>query len=150
MKEMLYAALESMPNPAEQSINSQAPLEAGTEQYFIEYVEEFDQTFLHFADKELQKINTFFAEKLAESTRKFADLKNELNSVLPGVDRDSEFRMQIIARDGGSPNHGAAAHRGGPTHGTKKELAATTRKAAKKISERRKIMGKTKKLQKHR
>ena len=87
MKDMLYAALDSMPNAAEQSINSQAPLDpqgSTEQQYFQEYVEELDQSFLIYCEKELLKINTFFAEKLAEATRKFSDLKNELNSVMPG------------------------------------------------------------------
>ena len=39
----------------------------------------FDETFFTFCDKELAKINTFYAEKLAEATRKFATLKSELD-----------------------------------------------------------------------
>ena len=88
MKEMLYNALDALPNPAEQSVTSQSvPLTglqaqqqaAADQQFFTEYVEEFDQSFLHFCETELLKINTFFAEKLAEATRKFSDLKAELN-----------------------------------------------------------------------
>ena len=38
----------------------------------------FDEKFFTFCDKELTKINTFYAEKLAEGTRKFATLKSEM------------------------------------------------------------------------
>ena len=38
----------------------------------------FDESFFTFCGKELTKINTFYAEKLAEATRKFATLKNEM------------------------------------------------------------------------
>lgn len=44
----------------------------------IRYNKNFDEQFLKFCEKELNKINTFFAEKLAEATRKFAALQNEL------------------------------------------------------------------------
>lgn len=43
------------------------------------YIKAFDEEFFGFCEKELMKINTFFAEKLAESTRRFSSLKNELN-----------------------------------------------------------------------
>ena len=39
----------------------------------------FDEKFFTFCSKELAKINTFYAEKLAEATRKFATLKNEID-----------------------------------------------------------------------
>jgi hypothetical protein len=38
----------------------------------------FDESFFTYCGKELTKINTFYAEKLAEATRKFATLKNEM------------------------------------------------------------------------
>lgn len=40
-----------------------------------------DEVFFKFCEKELNKINTFFAEKLAEATRKFANLQNELELI---------------------------------------------------------------------
>ncbi len=165
MKEMLYGALESMPNPAtEHSVNSQAPLEAvaaavgsDAEHYIAEYVEEFDQNFLHFAEKELAKINTFFAEKLAEATRKFADLKSELNGILPNIPGltsptlvESDLRMNQMTRSGGRGGGGGVTVQGGSLPGSPviiggfnrrgskektKEAAATTRKAAKKIAD---------------
>lgn len=42
----------------------------------------FDETFFHFCDSELKKINTFYSEKLAEATRKFAALQVELKTAL--------------------------------------------------------------------
>ena len=42
------------------------------------YFARFDESFFTFCDKELAKINTFYAEKIAEATRKFAMLKSEL------------------------------------------------------------------------
>ena len=45
---------------------------------FLYYYFSFDEKFFTFCDKELTKINTFYAEKLAEATRKFATLKSEM------------------------------------------------------------------------
>lgn len=42
----------------------------------------FDEQFFLYCDKELKKINTFYAEKLAEATRKFANLNSELKDSL--------------------------------------------------------------------
>ena len=42
------------------------------------FISRFDESFFTFCDKELAKINTFYAEKIAEATRKFAMLKSEL------------------------------------------------------------------------
>jgi xenotropic and polytropic retrovirus receptor 1 len=42
-----------------------------------------DEQFFVFCDKELVKINSFFAEKLAEAQRKFENLKNELSNQGP-------------------------------------------------------------------
>ena len=44
----------------------------------ISFSSSFDEKFFTFCDKELTKINTFYAEKLAEGTRKFATLKSEM------------------------------------------------------------------------
>ena len=45
---------------------------------WLYYFFSFDEKFFTFCDKELTKINTFYAEKLAEATRKFATLKSEM------------------------------------------------------------------------
>jgi hypothetical protein len=42
------------------------------------YYAKFDESYFTFCDKELTKINTFFAEKLAEAQRKYATLNAEL------------------------------------------------------------------------
>lgn len=47
----------------------------------VRYIKAFDEEFFSFCEKELAKINTFFAEKLAEATRKFANLKAELDFI---------------------------------------------------------------------
>jgi len=65
MKVMLYSAIQQLPN--DQELNDG-------------YIQQFDEQFLSYCEQELSKINTFFAEKLAEAIRKFGDLKSELNS----------------------------------------------------------------------
>src|SRR6218665_226978 len=98
MKEMLYAALDSMPNPMDrerQLQQSKSDSKSAEDKKvtiesdinYQEYVQRFDEQFLDFCQQELTKINSFFAEKLAEATRKFGDLKKELNSILPGIKR---------------------------------------------------------------
>jgi len=67
MKAMLYAALEQAPCA-----------EVVEEEVLTRYFARFDESFFTFCDKELAKINTFYAEKIAEATRKFAMLKSEL------------------------------------------------------------------------
>lgn len=47
----------------------------------VRYNRAFDEDFYCFCEKELAKINTFFAEKLAEATRKFSSLRNELQQL---------------------------------------------------------------------
>ncbi|XP_043248158.1 xenotropic and polytropic retrovirus receptor 1-like isoform X3 [Colletes gigas] len=71
MKALLYAAVE------------QAPAADITESHILErYFNKFDEKFFHYCDKELAKINTFYSEKLAEATRRFATLNNELSEIL--------------------------------------------------------------------
>ncbi|MCC1968046.1 hypothetical protein KSI23_25165, partial [Salmonella enterica subsp. enterica serovar Indiana] len=54
----------------------------------------FDEQFFLYCDKELKKINTFYAEKLAEATRKYANLNSEL--------KDSLIQIRLGKRkDGG-------------------------------------------------
>ncbi|KAH9419277.1 Xenotropic and polytropic retrovirus receptor 1 [Dermatophagoides pteronyssinus] len=82
MKEMLYDAIDSIPIECQ-------------EHEFLEIVRKFDEQFLHFCEKELNKINSFFAEKLAEAVRKFNDLKNELDSFIPGSADQDQFDVQF-------------------------------------------------------
>ncbi|XP_074654234.1 solute carrier family 53 member 1-like isoform X2 [Tubulanus polymorphus] len=67
MKEMLYKAQEEQPSPEESHPSA-------IERYLVR----FHDYFLHFCQKELAKINTFFSEKLAEAIRKYSTLKAEL------------------------------------------------------------------------
>jgi len=67
MKAMLYAAVEEAP-----SAESVEP------EVLRRHFANFDEHFFHYCDKELAKINTFYSEKMAEATRKFAALQNEL------------------------------------------------------------------------
>ena len=64
---MLYKALELAPSA--EVLGEEVP-----KRYFAC----FDEAFFTFCTKELTKINTFYAEKLAEATRKFATLKTEM------------------------------------------------------------------------
>ncbi|XP_011697039.1 PREDICTED: xenotropic and polytropic retrovirus receptor 1-like isoform X2 [Wasmannia auropunctata] len=80
MKELLYAAVE------------QAPSADVTEAYVLDsFYGKFDEKFFHYCDKELAKINTFYSEKLAEATRRFATLNNELSEIL-SVSEDAQSR----------------------------------------------------------
>ncbi|XP_055711074.1 xenotropic and polytropic retrovirus receptor 1 homolog [Phlebotomus papatasi] len=67
MKAMLYTALEEAPSA-----------EAVEEDIRKRHYSNFEETFFTYCDQELKKINTFFSEKLAECTRKFAALSTEL------------------------------------------------------------------------
>lgn len=67
MKTMLYKAIET-----------QISSEVADPEVLTRYRINVDEQFFKFCDKELNKINTFFAEKLAEATRKFASLQSEL------------------------------------------------------------------------
>ncbi|XP_077506786.1 solute carrier family 53 member 1 [Amblyomma americanum] len=71
MKTMLYGAVERAPSAevVEQSV-------------ITRYLASFDEDFFQYCDKELAKINTFYSEKLAEATRKFSNLKSELNNYI--------------------------------------------------------------------
>lgn len=67
MKAMLYLAVEEAPSA-----------EVTEPEYVTRHFKNFDEQFFHYCDKELKKINTFYSEKLAEATRKFATLQAEL------------------------------------------------------------------------
>ena len=66
------------------------------------YYSRADEEFFQFADRELIKINTFFAEKLAEAHRKYETLKNELqetNSFLKSNFKSDRQRKKSIEED---------------------------------------------------
>lgn len=79
---MLYLTVEEAP-----SAESVDP-EVVTRHY-----KNFDEHFFHYCDKELKKINTFYSEKLAEATRKFATLNSELKTTL--ADNKQKLKSKI-------------------------------------------------------
>ncbi|XP_043225599.1 xenotropic and polytropic retrovirus receptor 1 homolog isoform X2 [Amphibalanus amphitrite] len=88
MKTMLYAAVEKAPSA-----------EVVDEEDVQRYYAGFDEHFLHFCDKELKKINTFFSEKLAEAQRKYASLQSELTArqdaeALAGSNKSRAFTLR--------------------------------------------------------
>ncbi|XP_030762781.1 xenotropic and polytropic retrovirus receptor 1 [Sitophilus oryzae] len=83
MKAMLYMTVEQA--PSSETVDAE-----DVRKHFAN----FDEQFFLYCDKELKKINTFYAEKLAEATRKFATLKSELKDSLDnlkmGIKRDKK------------------------------------------------------------
>ncbi|KRT86680.1 hypothetical protein AMK59_2034, partial [Oryctes borbonicus] len=71
MKAMLYLTVEEAPSA-----------ESVDPDIVTRHYRNFDEQFFHYCEKELKKINTFYAEKLAEATRKFATLSTELKTTL--------------------------------------------------------------------
>ncbi|XP_066155139.1 solute carrier family 53 member 1 [Euwallacea fornicatus] len=74
MKAMLYMTVEEAPSA--ESVDAED---------LRKHFANFDEQFFHYCDKELKKINTFYAEKLAEATRKFATLTSELKDSLDNI-----------------------------------------------------------------
>lgn len=68
MKQMLYHAIEASPSA-----------ELADPEVLTRYFAKFDEQFFNYCDSELAKINTFYSEKLAEATRKYAALRSELS-----------------------------------------------------------------------
>ncbi|XP_058128287.1 solute carrier family 53 member 1 isoform X1 [Anopheles ziemanni] len=71
MKAMLYTANEEAP-----------ALDSVEEDVRKRHFANFDENFYHYCDQELKKINTFYSEKLAEATRKYAALITQLRTTL--------------------------------------------------------------------
>lgn len=71
MKAMLYLTVEEAPSA-----------ESVDPEIVTRHYKNFDEHFFHYCDKELKKINTFYSEKLAEATRKFATLNSELKTTI--------------------------------------------------------------------
>ncbi|KAI9556155.1 Xenotropic and polytropic retrovirus receptor 1-like protein [Daphnia sinensis] len=67
MKQILYQAMEQAPSA-----------EVVEPEVIARYYAKFDEQFFTYCDKELAMINTFYSEKFAEATRKYAALKSEL------------------------------------------------------------------------
>ncbi|XP_018360931.1 PREDICTED: xenotropic and polytropic retrovirus receptor 1-like [Trachymyrmex cornetzi] len=71
MKAMLYTAVEEA--PSDESVEPEV---------ISRHFASFDEVFFTFCDRELKKINTFYSEKLAEATRKYAALQSELKTAV--------------------------------------------------------------------
>lgn len=67
LKEVLYDGLDKMPSKDE-----------NPESVVNSHFSKFEEQWFSYCNEELEKINTFFAEKIAEAGRKFTTLKNEL------------------------------------------------------------------------
>jgi SPX domain protein involved in polyphosphate accumulation len=87
MKAMLYQAVEEAP-----------AIESGEEDILKRHFANFDETFFNYCDKELKKINTFYSEKMAEATRKFATLNNELKIALDAVQKVKSKPHQALKK----------------------------------------------------
>lgn len=84
---MLYQAVEEAP-----------AVDSVEEDILKRHFANFDEMFFNFCDKELKKINTFYSEKLAEATRKFATLNNELKIALDGVQKVKSKPHQVLKK----------------------------------------------------
>lgn len=84
---MLYQAVEEAP-----------AVESVEEEILKRHFANFDETFFNYCDKELKKINTFYAEKLAEATRKFATLNNELKISLDATQKGKTKPHQALKK----------------------------------------------------
>lgn len=87
MKSLLYQAVEEA--PAADSVE---------EDIIKRHFANFDESFFNYCDKELKKINTFYSEKLAEATRKFATLNSELKVSLEAVQKTQKKKNQFLGR----------------------------------------------------
>jgi xenotropic and polytropic retrovirus receptor 1 len=87
MKSLLYQAVEEAP-----------AVESVEEDILKRHFANFDETFFNYCDKELKKINTFYSEKLAEATRKFATLNNELKISLEAVQKTKSKPHQALKK----------------------------------------------------
>ncbi|XP_075229143.1 solute carrier family 53 member 1 isoform X2 [Lycorma delicatula] len=87
MKAMLYIAVEEAPSA-----------ELVEPEELRRHFANFDEIFFHYCEDELKKINTFYSEKLAEATRKFATLRSELSNSL---DTGKKGKTSILSRSRG-------------------------------------------------
>lgn len=90
LKEVLYNGLDKMP-----------PKDESPELVLDTYKSKFEEQWFRYCDEELEKINTFFAEKIAEAKLKFKTLKSELYvagslKVGPSLDALSTARKMTL------------------------------------------------------
>ncbi|KAL7015032.1 hypothetical protein ACKWTF_016251 [Chironomus riparius] len=90
MKQMLYNAIEAAPSA-----------EIADPEVLTRYFAKFDEQFFNYCDSELTKINTFYSEKLAEATRKYAGLRSELSEAQNegiSMEKFQKARKNILQR----------------------------------------------------
>lgn len=88
---MLYAAVEEAPSA-----------DSVDEEILTRHFANFDETFFHFCEQELKKINTFFSEKMAEATRKYAALSVELKEAIESAHKTSHKKN--VQKSNGIPH----------------------------------------------
>uniref|UniRef100_A0A4W3GEL3 Xenotropic and polytropic retrovirus receptor 1 homolog n=1 Tax=Callorhinchus milii TaxID=7868 RepID=A0A4W3GEL3_CALMI len=104
-----YEALKKMLHVAQE----QAPVSEVTEPSVIQrYYTSLEERFFQISEKELTKINTFYAEKLAEAQRRLATLQSELEVVLDvqkddGLKASGHHRRNVFYR----PHRHRARHK---------------------------------------
>lgn len=76
MKTMLYLCVEEAPS-----------IDSVEEEVLKRHFANFDESFFHYCEQELKKINTFYSEKMAEATRKYAALSIELKEALEAAQK---------------------------------------------------------------
>lgn len=84
---MIYQAVEEAP-----------AVDSVEEDILKRHFANFDESFFNYCDKELKKINTFYSEKLAEATRKFATLNNELKIALDGAQHKGKGKPHQVLK----------------------------------------------------
>lgn len=91
---MLYVCVEEA--PAADSVD---------EEMLKRHFANFDESFFHYCELELKKINTFYSEKMAEATRKHAALSIELKEALEAAAK-AVAKKQPHASGGGTDSSG--------------------------------------------
>jgi len=117
MKKLLYDAVDN------------APLTDGVnEEILRRHYAKHDEGFFMFCDKEVSKVNTFFAEKLAEATRKFQELGAEV-----GISNKSDDNLHLDIDRGYASQTGNADSRAALVQ--KSKLNNKKLKGARKLKE---------------
>ncbi|XP_037026723.1 xenotropic and polytropic retrovirus receptor 1 [Bradysia coprophila] len=83
MKAMLYVAVEEAPS-----------VDSVEEEVLKRHFANFDESFFHYCEQELKKINTFYSEKMAEATRKYAALSTELKEAIEASQKSTKKSVQ--------------------------------------------------------
>lgn len=80
---MLYVAVEEAP-----------AIDSVEEEVLKRHFANFDESFFHYCEQELKKINTFYSEKMAEATRKYAALSTELKEAIEAAQKSTKKSVQ--------------------------------------------------------